>query len=61
MKCVVTGDGAVGKVWPPDGLWSGFEDSSNLVTDMPPHILYNQRLSRRVHTYRVSQASVIFG
>ena len=62
LKCVVTGDGAVGKVWLPTNLATlpPLETQTDLIEDMPPHILHNQCISGRVHTYRVSQASAMF-
>jgi hypothetical protein len=56
VKCVVTGDGAVGKVMLPNELGHSFVDSTNPITDMPTHILHDQCVSGRVHTYRVSQS-----
>lgn len=54
LKCVVTGDGAVGKVRTLLSLYGlcgrclPYERP-----DMPPHLLHDQCLSWRIHSYRV--------
>ena len=56
VKCVVTGDGAVGKVHPL--LYSMLSRTAALtMTDMFTHILHHECLPRRIHTYSVSSAA----
>lgn len=53
-QCVVTGDGAVGKVSiplsPSIPFYVNRNQGANLVTDMSSDLVYNKCLPRRVHS-----------